>query len=121
MAYWGTGTELGWATGGSGSWRRVQDVYKPFYTKEEPQAAYRQYGQDLAGGDQDPFARYVQSQYGNTMASYLRAAEAKPKLQWSDYLSPELMAHLHNNFGLMSSAQQGQQWGPNTWAGRWVG
>jgi hypothetical protein len=113
MAYWDPDP--------SGGWRPVQDVYKPFYTGDNPQAAYRQFGQDLAGGDQDPFARYVASQYGNTMANYLRASEANPKLQWGDYLSPGLMQHLHENFGLMSSAQQGQQWGSNVWAGRWVG
>jgi len=96
-------------------------VFAPLYNTDFQKEAYLQWLDQLPGGRDSVFAKYAAAQYSPALAIYMKATETQPDLNWQDYLSPELQQHLQTQFGLQSAAQRGEQWGPNQWAGRWVG
>ncbi len=91
------------------------------YNTDFQSERYRQYINSLPGGADSAFARYGQQHFADQMALYMQATEQNPNLTLDQYLSPALTSYLQNQFGLQSTSAQGQQYGPQAWAGRWVG
>jgi hypothetical protein len=108
-----------WARGNQ-PYRQVDDLYKPYYT-QNPATAIRQFAGSMPGGAQGAFGRYVQQNAGQIDADFTRYSESHPQAQLIDFLNPNLRAHLNQQFRLQSSDAQGQRWGPNAWAGKWMG
>ena len=94
----------------------IADIYQ---NVTDPRSAFTRYTSGWGGNAQNPYGRFVQSQYTPMREAYSAAVVTNPNLKWTDFLGGVNPGQIRQQFQSLGPSGRGEQWGSTAPRARW--